>query len=129
MLDQLYKLRFVKFRFNKWYSMVVLYEMAKRVERAFVCMYACYCVHGGCSSRQGQDSSSASHNIEITLEQHPHAMVKSIYTVHLAKEDSMESKSKVDGFLFDGVEENSHTCCILNRLKMNSNKNIAFFQM
>ena len=79
---------------------MIPYEMATKVKIALVCMYAHYCVHGGCSSRQGQDSSFASHNIEITLEQHPHAMVKSIYTVHLAKEDSMESKLEVDGYFF-----------------------------
>ena len=42
-----------------------------------------YCVCDEYSNGQGQDDSS-SNNVEIKPEQDPHAMVKSIYKMHLA---------------------------------------------
>ena len=73
------------------------------------------------SNGQGQYDSS-SNNVEIKPEQDPHAMVKSIYKMHLAQEDSLESKSKVDRYLVDGVEEDSLNFYILNWWKVNSSK-------
>ena len=96
-------------------------EHGKKCEKAFVRMCEHYCVCDGYSNGQGQDDSS-SNNVEIKHEQDPHAMVKSIYTMHLADEDSLESKLEVDRYLADGVEEGSSNFCILNWWKVNSSK-------
>ena len=47
--------------------------------------------------------------------------MKSIYRMHLAA-DSLESKSKVERYLADCVEEDSPNFCILNWWKVNSSK-------
>jgi len=96
-------------------------EYGKKGEKALVRMCEHYCVYDGFSNGQGQDDSS-SNNVEIKLEQDPHAMVKSIYKMHLAEEDSLESKSEVDRYLADGVEEGSPNFCILNWWKVNFSK-------
>ena len=80
-----------------------------------------YCVCDEYSNGQGQYDSS-SNNVEIKPEQDSHAMVKSIYKMHLAQEDSLESKSEVDRYLVDGVEEDSLNFYILNWWKVNSSK-------
>ena len=74
----------------------------------------------GYSNRQGQDGSS-SNNVETRPVQDPHALVKSIYKVHLAA-NSLESKSEVERYLADCVEEDSPIFCILNWWKVNSSK-------
>ena len=51
--------------------------------RALVHMCEHYCVCDEYSNGQGQYDSS-SNNVEIKPEQDPHAMVKSIYKMHLA---------------------------------------------
>ena len=65
--------------------------MTKKVKRALVRMYEHYCDCDGYSNEQGQDGYS-SNNVETRPEQDPHALVKSIYKMHLAT-DSLESKS------------------------------------
>ena len=74
----------------------------------------------GYSNRQGKDGSS-SNNVETRPVQDPHALVKSIYKVHLAA-NSLESKSEVERYLADCVEEDSPIFCILNWWKVNSSK-------
>ena len=120
-LNSRYKLRFVKFWFTKWNLGVVAETMAKKVKRALAPMFEYYCVCDGYSNGQGQDCTS-SNNVEIRPVQDSHAMVISIYKVHLAEEDSLKSKSKVDRYLADGVEENSPNFCIMNLWKVNSSK-------
>ena len=51
--------------------------------------------------------------------QDPHALVKSIYKMHLAA-NSLESKSKVERYLADCVEEDSPNFFVLNWWKVNS---------
>ena len=83
-------------------------------------MYEHYCNCDGYSNGQGQDGSS-SNNVETRPIQDPHTLVKSIYKMHLAV-DSLESKSEVERYLADYVEEDSPNFCILNWWKVNSSK-------
>ena len=119
-LDPRYKLRFVNFWFAKWNPRAVADNMTKKMKKALVRMYEHYCDCDGYSNGQGQDGSS-SNNVETRPVQDPHALVKSIYKMHLAA-DSLESKSKVERYLVDCVEEDSPNFCILNWWKVNSSK-------
>ena len=83
-------------------------------------MYVHYCDCDGYSNGQGQDGSS-SNNVETRPVQDPHALVKSIYKMHLAT-NSLESKLEVERYLADCVEEDSPNFCILNWWKVNSSK-------
>ena len=119
-LDPRYKLRFVNFWFTKWNPEVVAKNMTKKVKKALVRMYEHYCDYDGYSNGQGQDGSS-SKNVETRPVQDPHALVKSIYKMHLVA-DSLESKSEVERYLADCVEEDSPNFSILNWWKVNSSK-------
>ena len=90
-LDPRYKLRFVNFWFAKWNPGAVTDNMTKKVKKAIVRMYEHYCDCDGYSNGQGQNGYS-SNNVETRPVQDPHALVKSIYKMHLAA-DSLESKS------------------------------------
>ena len=83
-------------------------------------MYEHYFDCDGYSNGQGQDGSSTN-NVENRPVQDPHALVKSFYKMHLAV-DSLESKSEVERYLADCVEEDSPNFCILNWWKVNSSK-------
>ena len=90
-LDPRYKLRFVNFWFAKWNPGPVTDNMTKKVKKTLVRMYEHYCDCDGYTNGQGQDGYS-SNNVETRPVQDPHALVKSIYKMHLAA-DSLESKS------------------------------------
>ena len=119
-LDQRYKLRFVNFWFTKWNLGAVAKNLTKKVKRALVHMYEHYCDYDGYSNGQGQDDFS-SNNVETRPMQDPHALVKSIYKMHLAVV-SLERKSELERYLADCVEEDSPNFCILNWWKVNSLK-------
>ncbi|KAM4132835.1 hypothetical protein ACJW30_01G282100 [Castanea mollissima] len=104
-LDPRYKLRFVNFWFTKWNPRAVAEDMTKKVKRALVRMYEHYCDCDGYSNGQGQDGSS-SNNVETRLMQDPHALVKSIYKMHLVA-DNLESKSEVERYLVDFASEST----------------------
>ena len=119
-LDLRYKLRFINFWFSKWNPGIVVENMTKKVKRALVCMYEHYCDCGGYSNRQGQDG-FFSNNVETRPVQDLHALVKSIYKMHLAM-NSLVGKSEVERYLANCVEEDSPNFCSLNWWKMNSSK-------
>ena len=95
-------------------------EHDKKGEKGSCRIYKHYCDYDGYSNGQGQDDFS-SNNVETRPVQDPHALVKSIYKMHLAV-DSLERKSEVERYLADCVEEDFPNFCILNWWKVNSSK-------
>ena len=112
-LDPRYRLKYVKFWFREWYEKDKGYAMSSKVRDALKRLYMERVGRNGISSSSGSGSGAS-----LSRDSRP-----SVSKQHLADEDNVEIKSKLDRYFLESFEDfDVEDFDILMWWKMNSSR-------